>query len=294
MNNYRQRQYQDPVIALQDVWIELERRFGNTAAITNVLLEQLRKTARFRKGDKDKLQSFADVCANVDSQLDFLPGLGCLNCPTAIADIVGSLPLSIRSKWEKRVVHNAERHRNAYPGFKDFAAMVQEQARLKNHPSVLASAPLNNQKQRTRDNRPRPPHTSEMELEANRRVFKSNMENGNAPRREAKEEKYCLFHQRKGHLLNGCKSFKKESLEAKDEFVGKVGLCFGFLSQGHRSIEYSAGVKCAKCGDGRHPTVLHKEKTEATRREHGEELQTACTAVCRDPHSAGVSCNKMF
>ena len=39
VNNYRQRQYRDPVDALRDVWTELERRFGNTAAITNVLLE---------------------------------------------------------------------------------------------------------------------------------------------------------------------------------------------------------------------------------------------------------------
>ena len=37
VNNFRQREYSDPVVALRDVWTELERRFGNTAAITNVL-----------------------------------------------------------------------------------------------------------------------------------------------------------------------------------------------------------------------------------------------------------------
>lgn len=73
----------------------------------------------------------------------------------------------------------------------------------------------------------------------------------------------------------------------------KVGLYFRCLSQGHRSIECSAVVKCAKCGGGCHPTVLQKEIAEATRREHGEELQRACTTVCRDPHSAGVSCSKI-
>ncbi|XP_022809213.1 uncharacterized protein LOC111346173 [Stylophora pistillata] len=171
--------------------------------------------------------------------------------------------------------------------------MVQEQARLKNHPNVLASTQPNNQKQRTQENRPRLPHTPKMELEANRRVFKSNMENGNAPRGEAEEEKYCYFHQRKGHLLNECKAFEKEGLEAKDEFIRQVGLCFRCLSQGHRSTECSAAMKCAKCGDCRHATVLYKEKPKATRREHGDELQTACTAVCRDPHSVGFSCSKI-
>ena len=38
INNYRQRQYSNPADALRDVWKELERCFGNTAAITNVLL----------------------------------------------------------------------------------------------------------------------------------------------------------------------------------------------------------------------------------------------------------------
>ena len=137
VNDYRQRQYRDPGIALQDVWTELERRFGNAAAITNVLLDRLQKTARFGDGDSDKLQSFADVCADVDTQLDFLPGLECLNYPTAIAPIVEILPLFIRSKWEKRVVHYAERYGDAYSGFKDFAAMVQDQARLKKPPQCF-------------------------------------------------------------------------------------------------------------------------------------------------------------
>ena len=49
VNNYRQRQYRDPVIALQDIWTELERRFGNTAAITNVLVQRLQNTSRFEE-----------------------------------------------------------------------------------------------------------------------------------------------------------------------------------------------------------------------------------------------------
>ena len=134
VNNYRQRQYRDPVDALRDVWTELERRFGNTAAITNVLLERLRKAARFGEGDDDKLQAFADVCADVDSQLDFLPGLGCLNYFTAIGPIVESLPNSLRSKWEKRVVHYADKHHDAYPGFKDFARYGPRTSPAENSP----------------------------------------------------------------------------------------------------------------------------------------------------------------
>ena len=129
VNNFRQRQYRDPGVGLRDVWTELERRFGNTAAITNVLVQRLQNKSRFEKGDSDKLQRFADMCADVDSQLDFLPGLGCLNYPSAIGPIVENLPNFIRSKWEKRVVQYAEDYNDAYPGFKEFAAI-----RIPSHP----------------------------------------------------------------------------------------------------------------------------------------------------------------
>ena len=55
------------------------------------------------------------MCADVNSQLDFLPDLGCLNYPSAIDSIVENLPNFIRSKWEKRVVQYAEDHNDAYP-----------------------------------------------------------------------------------------------------------------------------------------------------------------------------------
>ena len=125
INNYRQRQYRNPADALRDVWKELERRFGNTAAISNVLLVRLQTAAKFGE-DSDKLQAFADVCADVDSQLDFLPVLGCLNYLTAIGPIVENLPHFLRSKWDKRVVQHAEKYDDAYPSFKGFAAMAQD------------------------------------------------------------------------------------------------------------------------------------------------------------------------
>ena len=82
-----------------------------------------------KKGDSNKLQRFADMCADVDSQLDFLPGLGCLNYPSAIGPIVENLPNFICSKWEKRVVQYTEDYNDAYPGFKEFAAI-----RIPSHP----------------------------------------------------------------------------------------------------------------------------------------------------------------
>ena len=180
-----------------------------------------------------------------------------------------------------------DKHHNAYPGFKDFAAMVKEQARLRNHPNVLAGTQSSSHKQKTREHRPRPAYSPGEDMEP-RRVLKTNTaspENRNIP--------YCHFHQRKGHFLAECIAFENEPLEAKNECILRVGLCFPCLSQGHRSGECSAVIKCAKCGDHRLPTILHKEKPEPARRENGEELQTACTSVCNNPSSGGVSCSKI-
>ncbi len=119
VDNYRKRHYNNPATALHELWTELGRRFGNTAAITNELIERLNVAAKFKKGENAKLQSFADVCADIDSQLELLPGLACLNYPNTIRPIVEILPESLQTKWEKIVVNYADKHEERYPGDPD-------------------------------------------------------------------------------------------------------------------------------------------------------------------------------
>ena len=68
----------DPVALLSELWGELERRFGSAAVISNTLLERLRNAATFGEHDNDNLQQFADLCADVEGQVAYLPGLACL------------------------------------------------------------------------------------------------------------------------------------------------------------------------------------------------------------------------
>ena len=139
VDSYRKRQYREPASLLQEVWAEFEKRFGNSAVITNALLKKLSGAAKFSEKEREKLQVFADVCADVDSQLDFLPGLACLNYPNTIKPIVEKLPPFLRSKWEKQVAEYAGRNHDAYPSFHNFAVMIQKQATLKNHPNIPSS-----------------------------------------------------------------------------------------------------------------------------------------------------------
>ena len=95
----------DPVALLKELWEELEKRFGSATVISNTLLERLRNTATFDEREHDNLQQLADLCADIESQVTYLPGLACLNYPNAMQPITAKLPQFIRAKWEKEIAH---------------------------------------------------------------------------------------------------------------------------------------------------------------------------------------------
>ena len=128
VDNYWKRKQRDPSRLLDSLWAELERRFGSAAAITRVLLECIEKTAAFSDGENAKLQEFADLYADVESQMGYLHGLACLDFPNAIQPIAEKLPVSLRRKWEKEITKHSERNGGEYPGFHIFSKVVQDQA----------------------------------------------------------------------------------------------------------------------------------------------------------------------
>lgn len=125
VDNYRKRKQHDPSRLLNNLWGELERRFGNAAVITKELLERLNKTAAFSENENVKLQEFADLCADVDSQLTYLRGLACLNFPNTIQPIAEKLPPSLRGKWEKEIARYSEKNGDKYPSFHIFSKVIQ-------------------------------------------------------------------------------------------------------------------------------------------------------------------------
>jgi hypothetical protein len=84
VNSYRKRCHKDLEKMLMELWMELEKRFGNVTVITNAFLTRLRESAKFGEYEKKKLQAFSDLCSDVISQVSQLPGLACLNYPNAI------------------------------------------------------------------------------------------------------------------------------------------------------------------------------------------------------------------
>ena len=82
---------------------------SSATAITRVLLECMNKTATFNNLENAKLREFADLCADMESQMSpNLPGLACLIFPNAIQLIPERLPLLLCQKWEKEISKHTE------------------------------------------------------------------------------------------------------------------------------------------------------------------------------------------
>ena len=287
VDSYRRRQHNYPETLLKKLWTDLEDRFGNPATITNAFLLKLRETSKFGDDDKIKLQTFADLCADVAAQMDLLPGLAYLNYPNGLRSIFNNLPESICSKWYKYVVERSSPRNPGYPKFSEFAVFIQKQSNLRNHPSIIADP---------RRERKKIPHS---------KVFAGLME-------EAKGVRYCYYHKTNSHNLVGCKAFSNLTLDQKNEFIKKTKLCFRCFSPGHIAIKCKVNIECGKCHSKRHPTLLHKriendegqkdmgekgygeeQHKEEEKLNDGEEVVTTQTKVGQ-AEDLPVSCSKII
>ena len=287
VDNYRKRKQRDPSRLLSSLWAELERRFGSAAAITRVLLERMDKTAAFSDGENAKLQEFADLCADVESQMSYLPGLASLDFPNAIQPIAEKLPVSLRQKWEKEITKHSEKNGGEYPGFHIFSKVVQDQARIKNNPNILAA---NKRTPAT----PTPPNRREKEK--SNRVLKTDaqppIQPDPPPKKEGEKIKRCPFHDLTGHTLEECLAFRAKSLDEKTEWLREAGLCYRCLSRGHTASSCRENIECSICKDKRHPALLHRERSRPPIRS-GEAVDSKCTSTC-NAMEGGVSCSKLL
>ena len=69
----------------------------------------------------------------------------------------------------------------------------------------------------------------------------------------------CLFCEGR-HQLEACRKLESKTPEEKSKFVKEKGLCFACLQHGHRSRFCKDRKTCKKCS-GRHPTMLHEDRT---------------------------------
>ena len=199
----------------------------------------------------------------------------------------------LTAKWEKEIVKHAETHHNEYPGSKVFTRIVRTQAKIKNHPNILAGSLQ------------KPVLEEDKEKPKGRRTLRTdlNEEEGNRDDRRPQPQVWCPYHKCGSHTLTECKIFATKSLSEKTEWIQKAGLCFWCLKEGHQAKKCEAKVSCTVCKSDRHTALLHKEKGKQGKDEknpqaNGEEdsqkqVTSTCTDVCGD-YNGGISCSKIL
>ena len=66
----------------------------------------MHKTAAVSENENTKLEAFADLCTDIESQFAYLHGLACLNSANSIQPIAEKLPPSLHGKSEKEIKHS--------------------------------------------------------------------------------------------------------------------------------------------------------------------------------------------
>ncbi|XP_048576716.1 uncharacterized protein LOC116603307 [Nematostella vectensis] len=254
--------------------------------ISSSLLERLKNAARFSENQPEKLQQFADLCADVESQVAQLPGLACLNFANAMQPVIDKLPKSICAKWEKEIANFSDANGGVYPPFERFAKIIQGQANIKNNANVLASKATTTEVTPSSAHAPRP--------RREQRTFKTNAQPQRKGREgpENKKVNRCPYHERDGHTLAECKTFAAKTVSERKKWLTDATLCYRCLDPSHFARDCRAPIQCATCGDLRHNTVLHRDPPPPKDNPDPEKPVTAkCTALC-DP-VGGTSCSKM-
>ena len=235
--------------------------------ITNALQERMHETAAFSDDENVKLQEFADLCADIESQVAYLPGLACLNYPNVIQPIVEKLLPSLRKRWEKEIAKHYEKNAGAYPGFVVFSKVIQNQAKIKNSPNICIGAKL----------------MPVLTLTTNALSADNDLQSPSPSGGKESTVKRCLFHDRAG---------RAKSFDEKTEWISNNRLCYWCFSREHQAQRCSKKIRFGICGDSHHPTLLHKERSQTAAREN-ETVDTRCTAVC-GASNGGMSCSKIL
>lgn len=98
----------------------------------------------------------------------------------------------LKSKWEEEIVRYAGEHHEAYPTFSKFSAMIQDEARKRNHPYVSAGVSTANGMRKvviarsSEENRKKPPFQPGVEV---KQPLKTNTghDSGKTPEKKAPE-----------------------------------------------------------------------------------------------------------
>ncbi|KAJ8036706.1 hypothetical protein HOLleu_20758 [Holothuria leucospilota] len=267
VDRYRLRHITSPERAYGEVWLELERRFGNKSKVMAEIINRITNFPKLGKQDRHQLQVLTDLCVDAAAQMNYLPGLNILNYPQTLYPVLKKLPEHVHNTQRKEVSRYKVTYGN-YPSFLQFSEFLRHMAKMYNDPDLY----------------PADESVSQRNSKANRaplRVMATNKGISDS------EELFCHFHEQSGHDTSDCIALGRKPIEKRRDLCRKLGLCFK-CAKNHLARDCNTDVKCRKCNSDRHASFMHVGEKRDTDQDEQEGEQ----AEVPQPEEANIKCTK--
>ncbi|KAL8570550.1 hypothetical protein ACOMHN_008907 [Nucella lapillus] len=246
--------------------VVLEKRFGNSYAVSQAFRTKLDKWPIIKSKDVSGLRSFSDFLQQCLIASQEVGGLAILDDIHQIKKLVDKLPDWFSHRWN-RYVASTKRDKQRYPLFREFTNFINDEAEIVSDPVFGTSTFATHPEALAENIRSQSNNKSRMTMSVCARCSKQDVNDTEVEAysqarnfyQSNQEASVCSFCKRLNHDISKCRELMKKSWNERRDFIMKQGLCFGCLkSSEHRVKDCKERLTCTKC-QKKHATCLHDD-----------------------------------
>lgn len=232
----------------------LDRRFGSPFAVAESFRTKIEQWPAIRPKDQESLRKFSDFLQQAKTAQRTIKQLVILDDNRENKKIISKLPEHITRKWVRDATNYSNKH-GTFPTFSVFCKFLSDETEISCNPvfSDIFSqkAQYDN---RQYNQRPQIPQGKDRRTYATQQGVPNN--------RETKEDhSRCLYCEMNNHTTAVCGKINCLPFAEAHVFIRNKRLCYSCLDGCHSARDCTNPTVCDTC-KGKHPTALHKMKTQ--------------------------------
>ena len=221
---------EDPEVTLQEVWRELERRFGSNSLVSRCLLDRIHNFESIQSaGDVNEMEKLLGICRSARSKMKTCRQLEVLNYQSEMRNIWEKMPPTFQTQWQKKFIR-IERRTGDAPTIDHLFESIADFIDQNSHPDFSSHTKVSKSKT-----------VKVLHTTVSPQIVR---------------DLHCLYHNETGHDLTSCHQFGRLGWSAKRTHATEWKLCFNCL-QPHYASQCPKTSRCGICG-GSHIDVMHR------------------------------------
>ena len=241
----------EPESTLQDIWEELEKRFGSNSLVSKCLLDKIHDFEKIESSDHiHEMERLLSVCRSAKSKMRSCRQLQVLNYQSELRRIWEKMPHSFQTEWKKKFIR-IERETGNSPTLEVLLDSISDYIDRNSHPVFVSKTYKPTKLAKVLHTLAATPAASKVQDET--------VVAGAGPK------KYCKYHGTTGHDLITCYRFRKLPFQERRDFVSEHKLCFNCLEP-HFARECPGNIRCNTCS-GKSPCRHNAQRESAECRE---------------------------